>query len=124
MKKIYSVGIGIGTKNNQHEYLEFFYPQPLLWPGSSLLDSLATIADQSDGNQVIEVTDKQLVTLAANLDACLNAAYAVRNLVSADTRRVFNDLGDELAALSQGSQADLQFLQDALDRIITGVFEQ
>jgi uncharacterized circularly permuted ATP-grasp superfamily protein/uncharacterized alpha-E superfamily protein len=57
-------------------------------------------------------------TLAANLAACLNAAYAVRNLVSADTRRVFNDIGDELAGLAQAGDSDLQFLQDAQDRII------
>ncbi len=60
-------------------------------------------------------------TLAANLAACLNAAYAVRNLVSADTRRVFNDIGDELAGLAQAGDSDLQFLQDALDRIITAL---
>jgi uncharacterized alpha-E superfamily protein len=60
-------------------------------------------------------------TLAANLAACLNAAYTVRNLVSADTRRVFNDIGDELAGLAQAGDSDLQFLQDALDRIITAL---
>ena len=60
-------------------------------------------------------------TLAANLRACLNAAYAVRNLVSADTRRVFNDIGDELTVLAQGGHTDLQFLQDIQDRIITAL---
>jgi uncharacterized circularly permuted ATP-grasp superfamily protein/uncharacterized alpha-E superfamily protein len=58
-------------------------------------------------------------SLAANLAACINAAYAVRNLVSADTRRVFNDISDELAELVQGSHTELQLLQDAQDRIIT-----
>ena len=57
-------------------------------------------------------------TLAANLASCLNAAYAVRNLVSADTRRVFNDIGDELPGLAQAGDSNLQYLQDALDRII------
>ena len=60
-------------------------------------------------------------TLASNLKACLSAAYAVRNLVSADTRRVFNDIGDELAVLAQGGHSDLQFLQDVQDRIITAL---
>jgi uncharacterized circularly permuted ATP-grasp superfamily protein/uncharacterized alpha-E superfamily protein len=60
-------------------------------------------------------------TLAANLAACTNAAYAVRNLVTADTRRVFNDIGDELAILAQGGHTDLQKLQDAQDRIITAL---
>ena len=60
-------------------------------------------------------------TLAANLAACINTAYAVRNLVSADTRRVFTDIGDELAILAQGGHTDLQLLQDAQDRIITAL---
>jgi uncharacterized alpha-E superfamily protein len=90
----------------------------MTWPGftddATLAEPLPEIIDL--------LTNRQRTgTLAANLDACLNAAYAVRNLVSADTRRVFNDLGDELAALSQANQADLQFLQDALDRIITAL---
>ena len=57
-------------------------------------------------------------TLAANLAACLNSAYAVRNLFSVDTRRVFNDIGDELASLSQQEPGDLQGAQD---RIITAL---
>ena len=68
------------------------------------------------------ISNKQRTgTLAANLAAFLNAAYAVRNLVSADTRRVFNDIGDELAGLSQEAPSDLQFLQGAQDRIITAL---
>ena len=60
-------------------------------------------------------------TLAANLAACLNTAYAVRNLVSGDTRRVFNDIGDELTSLNAGDRTDLQNLQDTQDRIITAL---
>ncbi len=60
-------------------------------------------------------------TLAANLAAFLDAAYAVRNLVSADTRRVFNDIGDELAGLAREEHSDLQLLQDTQDRIITAL---
>jgi 2,3,4,5-tetrahydropyridine-2-carboxylate N-succinyltransferase len=32
MSKMYSFGIGIGTKNNAGEWLEVFYPLPLLNP--------------------------------------------------------------------------------------------
>jgi len=68
------------------------------------------------------ITNKQRVgTLAANLTACLNAVYAVRNMVSSDTRRVFNDIADELTGLTRGGHTDLQNPQDALDRIITAL---
>jgi len=60
-------------------------------------------------------------TLATNLAACLTAAYAVRNLVSADTRRVFTDISDELGSLAQKGHSDLQYLQAAQDRIITAL---
>ena len=90
----------------------------MTWPGFTDDGKLA--------EPVTEIIDlitnrRRSGTLAANLEACLNAAYAVRNLVSADTRRVFNDIGDELTGLSQGSQSDLQFLQDVLDRIMTAL---
>jgi uncharacterized alpha-E superfamily protein len=90
----------------------------MTWPGFTDDGKLA--------KPVTEIIDlitnrRRSGTLAANLEACLNAAYAVRNLVSADTRRVFNDIGDELTGLSQGSQSELQFLQDVLDRIMTAL---
>ena len=87
------------------------------------------MGDGADGRlaeplaEIIDVISNPQRTgsLAANLTACLNAAYAVRNLVSADTRRVFNDISDELAALVQGGHTELQLLQDAQDRIITSL---
>ena len=68
MKKLYSFGIGIGTKNNQNEHLEFFYPQPLVWPKSSLINALVTVTNKSDDNQVISPTSEQLIALATSLD--------------------------------------------------------
>jgi len=73
-----------------------------------------------------EITDlvinaKRSGSLAANLASFLKAAYAVRNLVSTDTRRVVNDIGDEVAGLQQVAGNDAQFLQDVLDRIITAL---
>jgi uncharacterized circularly permuted ATP-grasp superfamily protein/uncharacterized alpha-E superfamily protein len=60
-------------------------------------------------------------TLSANLDAFLTAAYAVRDLVSSDARRVINEIGDELDGLQDNSAPDLQQMQDVMDRIITAL---
>ena len=66
------------------------------------------------------ISNQQRVgTLAANLGAMLNAAYAVRDQVSSDTRRVLNDISDELTRLAQPGHSDLQSLQDTLDRVVT-----
>jgi uncharacterized circularly permuted ATP-grasp superfamily protein/uncharacterized alpha-E superfamily protein len=59
--------------------------------------------------------------LAELLDLITNPQRTGSNLVSADTRRVFNDISDELVDLSEGGHTDLQFLQDDLDRIITAL---
>ncbi|MGD2064782.1 MAG: circularly permuted type 2 ATP-grasp protein, partial [Nitrospirota bacterium] len=60
-------------------------------------------------------------TLAGNLTMFLKAASAVRNLVSADARRVLNDMGDELADLGMRTTPDLQSMQETLDRIMTAL---
>ena len=83
-------------------------------------------ADARLAEPLAEISDlignpRRTGTLAANLGSFLNAAYAVRNLVSTDTRRVFNDIGDELAGLVRNDHTDLQLLQDAQDRIITAL---
>ena len=69
MKNLYSFGIGIGTKNSKGEWLEVFYPRPVLSPQLSLTNALSSVTDQLDSNQVVEVSDEQLVTLANSLKA-------------------------------------------------------
>jgi uncharacterized circularly permuted ATP-grasp superfamily protein/uncharacterized alpha-E superfamily protein len=83
-------------------------------------------AEKRLSNPLEEISDlicnkQRTGTLAANLSSCLNAAYAVRNLFSVDTRRVFNNIGDELAGLAQPVSNGLQSLQGAQDRIITAL---
>jgi uncharacterized circularly permuted ATP-grasp superfamily protein/uncharacterized alpha-E superfamily protein len=73
--------------------------------------------------EIIDLISNQQRTgsMAANLAAMLHAAYAVRDRISSDTRRVINDIGDELALFAQGTTTDLVTLQDTLDRIITAL---
>ncbi|HYQ73047.1 MAG TPA: circularly permuted type 2 ATP-grasp protein [Gammaproteobacteria bacterium] len=78
---------------------------------------------QSPGEEITDlvINVQRMGSLGANLEAFLKAAYAVRNLVSTDTRRVINDIGDEMAGLSRIAGNDAQYLQDVLDRIITAL---
>jgi uncharacterized alpha-E superfamily protein len=78
---------------------------------------------QSPETEIIDlvINTQRSGSLVANLAAFLKAAYAVRNLVSSDTRRVINDIGDEVADLQRVAVKDTQFLQDVLDRIITAL---
>jgi 2,3,4,5-tetrahydropyridine-2-carboxylate N-succinyltransferase len=68
MSKIYSFGIGIGTKNNAGEWLEVFYPLPLLNPDPELAALLfgALGSNQTD----LEPSTDQLSALESALITC------------------------------------------------------
>jgi uncharacterized alpha-E superfamily protein len=93
----------------------------MTWPGFTAQGAATQLADPVPELIDLICNRQRIGTLAANLAACLNAANAVRNLVSSDTRRIFNDIGDELAGLARGGYSDLQVLQYNLDRIITAL---
>jgi 2,3,4,5-tetrahydropyridine-2-carboxylate N-succinyltransferase len=44
---MFSIGIGIGTKNANDDWLEVFYPRPLLQPSPDLIESFGQIVDFS-----------------------------------------------------------------------------
>ena len=54
----FSLAIGIGTKNTKGEWLEVFYPKPIIHPSSELLDSIKTLVDYQGGNSYIELGSK------------------------------------------------------------------
>lgn len=93
----------------------------MTWPGFAGADADARLADPLPELGDLICNARRTGSLAANLTACLNAAYAVRNLVSSDARRVINDIGDALARLGQSDPADLTRLQEIQDRIITAL---
>ena len=57
-------------------------------------------------------------SVAYNLQAMLQAANGVRNLLSGDTLRLLNDVPERLAVLEQTAHADLADLQEPLNHLI------
>ena len=53
MSECFSLAFGIGTQNSAGEWLEVFYPQPLLNPGNALIDVI--IHDLEGGIRPIKV---------------------------------------------------------------------
>ena len=49
-KKLFSLAIGTGTINQKGEWLEVFYPHPLLCPEADLLASISNIIKYTGGN--------------------------------------------------------------------------
>lgn len=62
-KQHFSLAIGIGSKNQQGQWLEVFYPKPVLNPEPTLLDSIAKLVDYTGGNEFIELDSKILHAL-------------------------------------------------------------
>ena len=57
----FAFGIGIGTQNNQGEWLEVYYQQPIMTPDRDLIDVVETALDYKGGNQAIEAGAEQHV---------------------------------------------------------------
>jgi len=65
MSNLYSFAIGAGTKNSRGEWLEVFYPNPILNPDQTLSDLvIALFGDNTD----IEPSNEQLSALQASLN--------------------------------------------------------
>ncbi len=66
MSTFHSLGFGIGTKNAKLEWLEVFYPQPVLAPEASLVDAIQSVLGDATGT--IEPNREQWLALADALE--------------------------------------------------------
>ena len=78
MTSIYSLGLGIGTQNTKGEWLEVFFPQPLLNPEQSIVDSVSGALNYSGGNATIAIDGNALDKLIETLGDSLNVS-ALKN---------------------------------------------
>ncbi|MCP5207390.1 MAG: 2,3,4,5-tetrahydropyridine-2,6-dicarboxylate N-succinyltransferase [Hahellaceae bacterium] len=65
----YAFAIGVGTQNNQQEWLEVYFPRPLLNPEQGIVTAVSESLNYSGGNQAIEVDADRLSRLADALSA-------------------------------------------------------
>lgn len=82
MTQLYSLGLGVGTQNVNGDWLEIFYPSPLLQPTAATAQAVASILGYSGGNQAITLSTDQAVKLAEALNAAgdLTQAAIARQL--------------------------------------------
>ena len=102
MTKLYSIGLGVGTTNNKGEWLEIFYPQPLLNPTAAVAEAVATALNYSGGNSVIALDNDQLDPLAEALAAaaCAELAQTVRSFKNSQRPLVATLLAEDAAPAS------------------------
>ncbi|AQQ68082.1 2,3,4,5-tetrahydropyridine-2,6-dicarboxylate N-succinyltransferase [Microbulbifer agarilyticus] len=72
MSNVYSIGFGIGTCNSKDEWLEVYFPQPLLNPSDDIAKAVTNTLDIEGGNVAIALEEAQLQPLAE----CLASAGA------------------------------------------------
>ena len=82
MADVYGLGLGLGTKNKKGEWLEVFYPQPLLNPSDSWI-AAANKVGYGAGNQVIELNSGVLASFISQLEDAGENVELIKNLVGA-----------------------------------------
>jgi len=76
MTKLYSLGLGVGTNNNKGEWLEVFYPKPLLNPEPAVAKAVAETLGYKGGNQALALDSAKIEPLAEALESAGNAELA------------------------------------------------
>ncbi|BFM20950.1 2,3,4,5-tetrahydropyridine-2,6-dicarboxylate N-succinyltransferase [Gilvimarinus japonicus] len=76
MSKLYSLGLGVGTQNQKGEWLEVFYPAPLLNPSDATAQAISQTVGYEDGNQALALNKQQAAELAKALSAAGDAEQA------------------------------------------------
>ncbi|WFM70871.1 2,3,4,5-tetrahydropyridine-2,6-dicarboxylate N-succinyltransferase [Halomonas sp. CKK8] len=64
-----SFALGIGTQNTQGDWLEIYYPAPLLDPDADLVAAAAKVLDAPAGNAAVSFLPEQCAELAGALKA-------------------------------------------------------
>jgi 2,3,4,5-tetrahydropyridine-2-carboxylate N-succinyltransferase len=72
----FAFGLGLGTQNSKGEWLDTFYPSPLLNPTAKLIKAVQTVIAPLQGNTAIAVTNEQMAQIADAIAATDNAAQA------------------------------------------------
>ncbi len=76
MDSMYSLALGVGTNNLKGDWLEVFYPQPVLNPGKTLVDAVKPLVGYSEGNQAIPLDAAKCEALAKALEDAGETAQA------------------------------------------------
>ncbi|MCL5042733.1 MAG: 2,3,4,5-tetrahydropyridine-2,6-dicarboxylate N-succinyltransferase [Gammaproteobacteria bacterium] len=129
MSEYFSLAIGVGTQNEAGNWLEVYYPQPLLNPDEQLVKVIAEQLGYSGGNQALELATSQCASLSQALKAAGFADNAELVAQLADSQRplVVTVLAtDEAPASTPEAYLKLQLLSHRLVKphgvVLAGIF--
>ncbi|MFT7558495.1 MAG: 2,3,4,5-tetrahydropyridine-2-carboxylate N-succinyltransferase [Flavobacteriales bacterium] len=87
MAQSYSLGFGVGTHNQNGEWLEVFYPQPVLAPSDALVAAVKSELGLGEGNQVQALSIEAIPALSVAIEAAGNAQLAATVATFAQSER-------------------------------------
>lgn len=67
MTALHSLGLGVGTQNSKGDWLEVYFPCPMLNPSDNLVNAIRDVVDCGQGNAVIALNHKQLKAVSESL---------------------------------------------------------
>lgn len=76
MAELYGLGLGLGTQNARGDWLEIFYPQPLVKPRITLTSPVAHAVGYAGGNTALPLDTATLTRLCKVFDAAGEPALA------------------------------------------------
>lgn len=76
MSTVFSFALGTGTHNKKGEWLEVFYPAPMVNVANSVVEAARKITGYSEGNQAITVSKEQMLGLSEAFKSMNETALA------------------------------------------------
>ncbi len=75
--QLFACGLGVGTQNSQGEWLEIYYPYPLLNPAPAVVQALIDATNYEGGNETLSISVDRLDALSEALDEANDHDLAV-----------------------------------------------
>lgn len=86
MTQLFSIGLGTGTQNSKGDWLEVFYPAPLLSPSEAVCEVFTKAVDFSGGNQAIALSNSQVADIANSLEGVDAELAGIAKTISTSDR--------------------------------------
>ncbi len=129
MSDHFSLALGIGTRNRAGDWLEVFYPQPVLHPDRTLVETLGQLLGYTGGNQALDLPTRQCAALGKALTAAGFAELgALATQLQHSTRPLVATLlqTDEAPTTTPGAYLKLHLLSHRLVKphevVLAGLF--
>lgn len=83
---MFAMAFGVGTQDSKEQWLELFYPLPLLQPAPALISAVAAIMEYQGGNTVLALEPVHLRKLSESLQDIDAAQAALLNQLAGSKR--------------------------------------